>query len=79
MVHSVRRLRQFAVRLSVDAFVAVVVSAVAIQRLASQVSKWNAECDQRLQRLMAHISANLDLVLHGSLSEEDNDVLVPAL
>ena len=44
---------------------------IAIQRLACNVAKWNAECDRRLKRLYDYIWTNHDLVLTGSLSNED--------
>ena len=48
-------------------------SAVVISRLASFITKWNAECDRRIDRLMAFVKTHGDLVLSGRLSSEDKD------
>ena len=47
--------------------------AVAISRLASMITKWNAECDRRMERLMAYVHEHGDLVLSGCLSSADRD------
>ena len=49
-------------------------SAVVISRLASMITKWNAECDRRIERLMAYIAEHGDLVISGCLSSADADV-----
>ena len=49
--------------------------AVAIQRLAAQVSKWSAECDRRLDRPVDYMASNGNLVLAGSLGEHDLDAI----
>ena len=48
-------------------------SSVAISRLASMITRWNAECDRRFERLMAFMSGHGDLVVSGSLSSADVD------
>jgi len=48
---------------------------VPIQRLACVITKWNAECDRRLKRLYDYVWSNHDLVMTGSLSDEDLDTL----
>ena len=45
--------------------------AVAITRLASRVSKWSAECDERLIRLYDFIHDRIELCIYGSLSTRD--------
>ena len=48
---------------------------VAIQRLASQITKWNAECDRRLVRIHSFLETNGDMVLTGSLKRSDKSCL----
>ena len=47
--------------------------AVVISRLASFITKWNRECDRRLERLMDYVRSHGDLVLSGCLSSDDRD------
>ena len=47
---------------------------VAITRLASRVSKWNAECDDRMIRLYDFIHDRIELCIYGSLSTTDNSI-----
>ena len=44
---------------------------VAIQRLATQITKWSAEADRRLHRLFCYINSHPEQVLNGSLSTGD--------
>ena len=45
---------------------------VAIQRLATQVTRWNADCDRRLTRLFGYIKDNPQLTLKGTVAKEFN-------
>jgi hypothetical protein len=47
--------------------------AVAIHRLATQITKWTADCDRRLHRLFCWLEGHCNLSLKGSLSESDID------
>ena len=47
--------------------------AVAISRLASEITKWNGECDRRVERLMAFVAEHGNLVLSGALSSADRE------
>merc|ERR1712032_260033 len=44
---------------------------VAIQRLATQITKWSAEADRRLNRLFCYIHSHPEQVLSGSLATTD--------
>ena len=44
---------------------------VAIQRLASQITRWNAECDRRLVRIHSYLETKQNMVLTGSLRRDD--------
>ena len=46
---------------------------IAVARLASEITKWNGECDRRMERLMAFVAEHGDLVLSGCLSSADRD------
>ena len=45
---------------------------VAITRLAAHITKWNKECDRRLERMFSYLETHSELVLSGCLSEEDS-------
>ena len=49
------------------------VLALVIQRLASQVVRWTAECDRRLVRIYAFLRSRPDLTLTGCLYSSDLD------
>ena len=48
--------------------------AVAVTRLAGRVSKWSAECDDRLIRLYDYAHDRFQDSIHGSLSTTDKPV-----
>eukprot|EP00439_Symbiodinium_sp_Y106_P001621 s6239_g1.t1 len=41
----------------------------AVQGLASRVTKWSAECDRALHRLMCYVNTTLDLKLRGFIGD----------
>ncbi|CAE7767551.1 unnamed protein product [Symbiodinium sp. CCMP2592] len=41
----------------------------AVQGLASRVTKWSAECDRALHRLMCYVNSTLDLKLRGIIGD----------
>ena len=47
---------------------------VAVTRLAGRVSKWNAECDDRLIRLYDFAHDRINHCIHGCLSTSDNAI-----
>ena len=49
---------------------------VAIQRLATQITKWSGEADRRLHRLYCYLHSTPDNVLTGSLAHSDLEHLV---
>ena len=51
---------------------------VITQRLCSAVSRWSTVHDSALVRMMAYSHANANLKLHGSLSPQDDDVVIRA-
>ena len=42
-----------------------------ITRLASHIITWKKECGRRLEHLFSYLWTNSEMVLSGSLSEED--------
>ena len=44
---------------------------VAVARLASHITTWNAECELRMHRLFVYMDSNKDLVLSSATGEQD--------